>query len=255
MSRPATAAQLQQPDAFRGQPGQPAPQRLRDAGRDLGGLVPRALGDQQPGQLPDEERVAAAALPQLGGDLRPEGSSRPVPGHRPDVVRREAGEDELLGLAGDLAQQSGRLGVAVRAEQQHGSRRQGAGQEPQQPQRRLVGPVQVVEDDEHAAARRPGGPGTATPPRTAELGVGRRGGARLAAAALPAARRSRTAAASPPRRARPPAGRWPAAPVTRASTVAHRRPPSRTRAGRADPARPGRSARPASPSCRCRPRR
>ena len=57
---------LEQPHAFGGQPGQPSPQRLRDAGRDLGLLVPRALRDQQPGQLPDEERVAAAALPQLG---------------------------------------------------------------------------------------------------------------------------------------------------------------------------------------------
>ena len=31
--------------------------------------VPRALHDQQPGQLPNEERVAATALPQLRDDL------------------------------------------------------------------------------------------------------------------------------------------------------------------------------------------
>ena len=74
---------LQQPDAFRGEPGQPAPQRLRDAGRDLGRLVPRALREEQPDQLPDEERVAAAALPQLGGDLGRKASSRPAPGPAP----------------------------------------------------------------------------------------------------------------------------------------------------------------------------
>ena len=169
---------LQQPDAFRGQPGQPAPQRLRDAGRDLGGLVPRALGGQQPGQLPDEERVAAAALPQPGGDLGRKARPGQFPGQRPNVVRREAGEDELLGLACDLAQQSGRLGVAVRAQQQHGSRRQGAGQEPQQPQRRLVGPVQVVQDDEHGPPRGQAAQAPRHRLEQAELGVGRRGGAR-----------------------------------------------------------------------------
>ena len=60
---------LQQPYAFGGEPGQPSAQRLRDTGRDLGLLVPRALHDQQPGQLPNEERVAATALPQLRDDL------------------------------------------------------------------------------------------------------------------------------------------------------------------------------------------
>ena len=54
---------FQQPDALGGEPGQPAPQRLRDAGRDLGRLLPRALREKQPDQLPDEERVAAAARP------------------------------------------------------------------------------------------------------------------------------------------------------------------------------------------------
>ena len=142
---------LQQPDAFRGEPGQPAPQRVGDAGRDLGRLLPRALREKQPDQLPDEERVAAAALPQLGGDLGRKRRPGQLPGQRSNVVRGEAGQDELLGPPGDRVQLRRGLGVPVGAEQGHGFRGQGAGQESQQPQRRLVGPVQVVEHHEHGA--------------------------------------------------------------------------------------------------------
>ncbi len=60
---------FQQPYAFGGEPGQPSAQCLRDTGRDLGLLVPRALRYQQPGQLANEERVPATALPQLRDDL------------------------------------------------------------------------------------------------------------------------------------------------------------------------------------------
>ena len=95
----------------------------------------------------------------------------------PTLVRGEAGQGELLGLPGDLAQLRGRLGVPVGAEQGHGLRGQGAGQESQQPQRRLVGPVQVVEHHEHGP---PGGQAAEAPRdrlEQAELGVARGGGA------------------------------------------------------------------------------
>ena len=66
----------------------------------------------------------------------------------------------MLGLPGDLAQLRGRLGVPVGAEQGDGLRGQGAGQESQQPQRRLVSPLQVVEHHEH---RPPGGQAAEAP--------------------------------------------------------------------------------------------
>ncbi len=85
-----------------------------------------------------------------GGTVVPASS----PASAPNVVLGEAGQGELLGLPRDRVQRRGRLGVPVGAEQGHGLRGQGASQESQQPQRRLVGPVQVVEHHEHRA---PGG--------------------------------------------------------------------------------------------------
>ena len=65
MSRPATAAQ----SSSRTQSVESRASRRRSVSATLAGIcglfVPRALRDQQPGQLADEERVAAAALPQL----------------------------------------------------------------------------------------------------------------------------------------------------------------------------------------------
>ena len=195
---------------------------------------------QQPGQLADEERVAAAALPQLGADLGRRLVPAIVLGHRPDVVRREAGQDELLGLAGEPR-------AAVRTPRCRGTRRAAARLAPsgRGPGTSVAAttarrPSAGRRARPAAAAPRPVRPGTATPPRTAGTGrrpPRRRSSARPRRRSPAPPRRSRTAAASAPRRARPPAGRWPAAPATTASTVAHRCPPNRTRAARA--IRPG----------------
>ena len=174
---------LQQPDAFRGEPGQPAPQRLRDAGRDLGRLVPRALRDQQPGQLADEERVAAAALPQLGGDL----GRRVVPAelpadHRLDVGRAEAGQGELLGLPGDLVQRrrTPRCPGSAPSEQH---RARAARARARNPSSRSDGSSAQCRSSSttstgRSAARRRG---TARPPRTSGTGRRRGGGAHRSA--------------------------------------------------------------------------
>ena len=193
---------LQQPDAFRGQPGQPAPQRLGDAGRDLGGLVPRALGDQQPGQLPDEERVAAAALPQLGGDLRAEASSRPASsaiaptsaGSRParascwawPATSRSSGDASVSRYApsSSTAPPPGRGPGSPAAAAT--ARRPSAG--------RRAPPAR--------AGRRPGGPGTATTASNKRNWASRRGGGarrlRLAGAACSSQPASPSSAAGKP---------------------------------------------------------
>ena len=123
--------------------------------------MPRALRDQQPGQLPDEERVTATAFPQLGGDLRRQPRPGQLPGHRLDLGRPEAVQGELLRRTGELAQLRGCLSVPVGTEQQHSLRGEGARQESQQPQRRPVSPLQVVEHHQHGpvsgqAAQAPG---------------------------------------------------------------------------------------------------
>ena len=89
MSRPATAAH----SSSRTHSVESRASRRRSVSATLAGiwvvLVPRPCASEQPGQLPDEERVAAAAPPQLGGDLRPEALvPASVPGHRLDVGRR-----------------------------------------------------------------------------------------------------------------------------------------------------------------------
>ena len=64
--------------------------------------------------------------------------------------------------------------VPVSTEQQHPARRQRPGEEPEQPQRRLVRPVEIVEDDQQRTDGRRGPAGSAGPTRTA--GTAHRGG-------------------------------------------------------------------------------
>ena len=107
-----------------------------------------------------KKRVAAAPPPHLAAHLRGHGRAGDRGDHGLDVGRIEAGERELLRAAGQLDELVGRLLVAVGAEQQHPARRQRPGQEPEQPQRRLVGPLQIVEDDHQ---RPPAGEGLQGP--------------------------------------------------------------------------------------------
>jgi hypothetical protein len=71
-----------------------------------------------------------------------------------DLVRRQPGEPYQLGLPGQFGQQRaggvipGRhLHVPVRPDDQRGGVMQLAGEEHEQPERRHVGPVQIVQDD------------------------------------------------------------------------------------------------------------
>ena len=209
---------------------------------------------EQPGQLADEEGVAAASPPQSGAltlaaTVPCRRSRRPSPRHPPGRGRR--GAAAARGRPG-RASPVGRFGVPVRTDQQHPAVGQCPGQESEQPQRRLVRPLQVVERRPAAAAS------AARPARQRATDSNSRNSASAAApasmdvAGLTVGRR----AASRRRRARS-TGR----PVAR-RTCDHGQyggapcPPSRSPAkDRAVRAGLARSARPAPRSCRCRPRR
>ena len=204
MSRYATAARsssrTHSVDSRASQP----PQRLGDAGRDLGGLAAtEPWAGQQPGQL-----LTKNGLPPLrchspavtwAGTLVPASYL----GQRPDVVRREAGEDELLGLARRPRAAAPDASVSrYGAEQRHGFAPSGRG----------PGSSAAA-----ATARRPSARSSSTHehrvalaarrPRHRDTASNKRNWASAAAAALISwpPRRRRAAAASPPRRARPPA--------------------------------------------------
>ena len=111
-------------------------------------VLPAALRHEQPGQLADEEGVATAPPPHLAAHSRGHGRPGNHGDHRLDIGRGERRERELLRAAGQLTELVRRFPVPVRTEQQHPARRQRPGQEPEQPQRRLVRPLQIVEDDQ-----------------------------------------------------------------------------------------------------------
>ena len=173
---PGDARHLQQPHALRRQPGQPSAQGLRHAGWDLSVIVPPALRNQQASQLANEEGVAATALPQPRGELGCRHRLDQVPDHRLDVGRPEARQGELLRRAGELLQLRGCLGVPVGTEQQHRLRGHGACQEPQQPQRWLISPVQVIEHYQHRPSGGQAGQARRYCLEQAKLRVGRRDG-------------------------------------------------------------------------------
>ena len=143
-----------------------------------------------------------------GGDLRRKARPGQVPGQRPDVVRGEPGQRQLLSLPGDLEQLRGRLGVPVRAEQQHTAPRPGRG--------RGTPATAATARPPSAGRRAPrarAGPAArpAEAPRDrleqAELGVGRGAGAHRLRRSPEAGCSSQPAS---PRSAA--GGRWPAAP-------------------------------------------
>ena len=126
-------------------------------------LAEATLGRHQPHDLADEERVAPRLLAdrdgELGGRAIDAGGELDVAG---DSVGVEAVQcDSTRGVdLGELAERCGKrvvaaeLDVAVGADDQQAGVGEPAGEEAQQQQRRLVGPVQIVEhDDQRAGAR------------------------------------------------------------------------------------------------------
>ena len=123
-------------------------------------LAQAALGRHQPNHLADEERVA----PGLVADRLGEVGRRPVDAggeldEAGDPLRAETVEGDAA-RALDRPQVGERLGermmapeldVAVGADDQQSGVREAPGDEAQQQQRRLVGPVQVVEDEHQGA--------------------------------------------------------------------------------------------------------
>ena len=155
---PELAAQhrgrLDRPPGARGELGHAAADDLAHAHRDV---AARRVVGQQPHDLPHEERVAAGAIVHLGGpvDLHTRRRRQPL-GHGPE---RQATEHAAptLPLGRQVGEQTGqdRAGLRVAVGHHDGQRRRPEliGEEPQQPQRRVVGPVRVVEHDQQT--RRP----------------------------------------------------------------------------------------------------
>ncbi len=163
---------VQEPHAPGGQASKAAAQRLGHGPRDVGLVGKGALRGQQPGQLTDEERVAATPPPQQRTQLSGRCFAGEYRCHRRNLRLSEAVKDEVLRVGGQGEEFRRRLGVAVGAGQQHPAPGQRAGQESQHSDRGLVGPLQVVKDHQERAARRRGPrerrrririPGTARP--------------------------------------------------------------------------------------------
>ena len=106
----------------------------------------------QPRRLLDEERIPAGAAVDLG-DQRVVGLRARRPGHeRADLVRFEAGESDRSGLREQRQHERAKrvigrfdLDIPVCADQQQPFEPGVLGGELQQPQRRGIGPVQIVE--------------------------------------------------------------------------------------------------------------
>ncbi len=133
-----------------GQLVEPAAHHLPYAGRDG---VREAVGVPEPGGLLDEERVSAGAPVHLGDQVGA-GLATGGAGHQGGhLVPAEAGERDCGGLRAQRHQQRAQrmlagldLGVPVGADEQQPLEPGVPGDELEQPDRRRVGPVQVVED-------------------------------------------------------------------------------------------------------------
>jgi hypothetical protein len=156
--RPGHGGRGDQLGTGRAEPGQAPPDGLADAKGDPGRHAlsrpagAAGLGRQQPGDLLDEERVAAGPPAQVGdqGRFRPAAEhAGDQPGHL-GLGQRRQGDD---GGPGRQVGQQGRgrvvgrgVEVAVGGEHQRPGGRQPAGQEVEQLQRRRVGPLEVLQD-------------------------------------------------------------------------------------------------------------
>ena len=143
-------------------------QRLRGLGRqrlepapdgraDAVGQPHRRARAQQAGDLAGEERVAAGESVDLLRHAVGVGVRRLAADEVGHPALSQAAERDAAGVAAELAEQVGCLSVEqllVERQRQHGRRVQVGDDEVQEPQRRRVGGVQVVEQqDERAAGR------------------------------------------------------------------------------------------------------
>ena len=137
-----------------GQPVEPPLQHGADAaghgarGRGLQG----ALGPQHPHDFGGEERVAAGPLVQCGRGRRGDRLAGEVEEGGPEVVQEEAAQQDPA-LRGEPGDGPG-LGVAVGAQHDHRGDAEVGAEGVEQHERRVVGPVQVVEHEDD----RRGGP-------------------------------------------------------------------------------------------------
>jgi hypothetical protein len=160
--RPHHGGRRDQLGAGRGQPGQAPLDHLADPERDPGRPGGVALGGQQPGHLLDEERVAAGPPPD-GGDQPGVGLAAEHAGHHARHLllgERPQGDDGAPG--GEAGEQGhervagGLVEVAPGAQHQHGRGRESPGQEVEQLERRRIGPLEVVQDDQQRSFPGPG---------------------------------------------------------------------------------------------------
>ena len=209
---------------------------LADALGDADPVVVRARLEQVAQHLLDEERVALGLGEHAGGEPRLRVAD-PAADQARGRARVEPVQGDPLGarLAPQVGEQRGQrvtspeVGLAVRADEQQRGRLRRGGQVGEQPQRRRIGPVQVVEDEQDGtlpgcAAR------AARRPRRTAAGAprpGRRRARRAARRAAAAPRRTARTARSAPRGSGPPA-RWrprrmrPAPPRRRGATCRSR---------------------------------
>jgi len=152
----------------RREPVEPPPHHLADALRD-GGLPPRlglaqpALRGEQPDDLTDEERVAARLvadpLSELTGRALDTGDQLDEPADTGGIEPPQRDPPRTLGR-GQVRERFGKrvvtaeLDVAVGADHEQPGVGELAGEEPQQEQRRFVGPVEVVEHEHERAGLR-----------------------------------------------------------------------------------------------------
>ena len=148
-----------------GQPGEAAGQHVAHRGRYAGHQGPvegHALRGEQPCDLLREERVARGTVVHGLDQRRLRALATNLLDQLPDLVSGQPAEPYQLGLPGQLGQERAgwmiadhHLHVAIRADDQRGGVMQLAGEEHEQPQRRHVRPVQVVDDDHQRPLRRP----------------------------------------------------------------------------------------------------
>ena len=141
--------------------------RLADAVRDpqaqdLRLAVEAALGAEQAHDLVDEERVALGRFVDRAHDAVGRAPSGDALDDRGDVALVQTAQRQPLAVADDVAERAGerrvqaRLGLAIGPDDEDRRVAQVDRDEAEQEQRRLVGAVQVVEDQHEWAGRRRG---------------------------------------------------------------------------------------------------
>ena len=125
---------------------------MQASDRNVGGWVTRVLGNQQAHDFVDEEWVALGGLMNRSRQGGGRGHRAGGLHHVRNVVRRQAAEWDTVAPPGDVADDTCgfreplHLHLAVRANDEQAGVMELAGEELQQEERRLIGGVQVVEE-------------------------------------------------------------------------------------------------------------